>query len=173
MSKRALKNYLNELTKPQLEAQILDLYQRFKEVKTFYDFSFNPREEKLINEARFKINKEYFPLGRRKPKARMSVAQKYFKHFMQIGLEASLLADLMLFNIETAQQFNRGKPQKADAFFKSMANSYEQAVDFIVANGLQRDFQTRLTNIAVETEKQGWYNLDFFQVKRTELEDHK
>lgn len=169
MSKRALKKYLNELTKPQLEEQILDLYQRFKEVKTYYDFAFNPREDKLITEAKFKINKEYFPQGRRKPKARRSVAQKYFKHFLQIGMEATLLAHLMLFNIETAQRFNCMKPQKAEAFFKSIANSYGQAVDFIQDHGLQHDFADRLRSIVSETEKQNWYNLEFFQHKLEEL----
>ena len=117
MSKRALKSYLHQLTKEQLEDQVLDLYHRFKEVKTYYDFSFNPKEDKLITEAKFKISKEYFPPGKRKPKARRSVAQKYFKHFIQIGLEAGLLADLMLYNIEVAQSFNATKPQKAEAFF--------------------------------------------------------
>ncbi len=165
MSKRALKSYLNELTKEQLEDQILDLYHRFKEVKTYYDFTFNPKEDKLITEARFRISKEYFPAGRRKPKARRSVAQKYFKHFMQIGMEAGLLADLMLYNIEIAQSFNAKKPQRVDAFYKSIANSFEQAVDFIRMHGLERDFSARIESIISETEKQEWYNLEAFYRK--------
>lgn len=171
MSKRALKNYLKELTKPQLEDQILDLYQRFKEVKTYYNFTFNPMEDKMIHEAKFKINKEYFPQGRRKPKARRSVAQKYFKHFMQLGMDPSLLAGLMLFNIETAQRYNYSRPQKSDAFFKSIANSFEQAVDYVLLHGLQRDFNAQLDQIVDETEKQNWYNLEFFKRKQDELEN--
>ena len=38
MSKRALKSYLDELTKKQLQEQVLDLYTRFKPVKTYYNF---------------------------------------------------------------------------------------------------------------------------------------
>lgn len=169
MSKRALKSYLKELSKPQLEAQVLNLYQRFAAVKTYYDFSFNPKEEKLIAEAKMKIKKEYFPLGKRKAKARRSVAQKYIKHFSQLEMNAALLADLMLFNLETAQNFNWTKPQKADAFYKSMGNSFEQAVAFIQTQGLQREFATRLDNIVSETKKQDWYNLDFFEYKLEQL----
>jgi len=169
MSKRALKKYLDELSKPQLEAQIIDLYQRFKEVKTFYDFTFNPKEEKLINEAKFKINKEYFPAGKRRPKARRSVAQKQIKHFELIGMEAGLLVDLMLFNIETAQKFNWQKPQKADAFYKSIANSFGQAVDYIQQQGLNHHYQQRLKGIVDETEKQDWYNLEYFEKKLSEI----
>lgn len=168
MSKRALKNYLNELTKQQLEDQIMDLYQRFKEVKTYYDFTFNPREEKLLAEAKFRITNEYFPQRRRKPKARRSVAQKYLKHFIQIGVDAPLVAELMLYNIEVAQAFNAKKPQKADAFFKSIATSFEKAVDFIRLNGLEPAFSKQIRDILDETEAQNWYNLEAFERK---LED--
>jgi hypothetical protein len=35
MSKRDLKNYLNELNKEQLEAQIIELYNKFSNVKVY------------------------------------------------------------------------------------------------------------------------------------------
>jgi len=41
MSKRALKKYLKELDKEDLEEQIIDLYERLDEVKVFYNFVFN------------------------------------------------------------------------------------------------------------------------------------
>jgi hypothetical protein len=168
MSKRDLKKYLKELSAAQLEEQILDLYDRFGEVKTYYNFIFNPKEDKLITEAKFKINKEYFPQTRRKAKARRGVAQKYFKHFIQIGMEETLLADLMLFNIETAQSFNLAKAQKTEAFFKSIANSFVQALNFIHYHGLQNDFGARLESIVGEAKKQDWFNWELMLAK---LED--
>ena len=63
MSKKALKKYLHELSKEQLEEQVLELYTRLKEVKEFYNFVFNPNENKRIEECKFKIQKEYFPLS--------------------------------------------------------------------------------------------------------------
>ena len=77
MSKRALQKYVGELKKKELEAQILDLYLRFPVVKEYYDFAFNPKEDKLVQAAKAKISNEYFPVKRRRPKARRSVAQKY------------------------------------------------------------------------------------------------
>ena len=121
MSKRELKKYLQGLNKKQLEEQINDLYLRFKEVKTFYDFVFNPKEGQLLEECKFKISKEYFPLNRRKAKARRSVAQKHMKHFKQLGVDASVIADVMLFNIEIAQSYSGEKEIKQDAFYKSMS----------------------------------------------------
>ena len=54
MSKRDLKKYLKELDKDQLEEQLIELYEKFSDVKIYYDFVFNPKEEKLLQEAKLK-----------------------------------------------------------------------------------------------------------------------
>jgi len=163
MSKRELKKYLHKLSKKQLEEQITDLYSRFKEVKVFYDFVFNPKEDKLLDECKFKISKEYFPVKGRKAKARRSVAQKYIKHFKQLGVEANIIADVMLYNIEIVQTYSGEKEIKQDAFYKSMLKSFEEAVSFIYENGIQKEFDERLYAIMTETSFQNWFNSSFFE----------
>ncbi len=167
MSKKDLKIYLAGLKKKQLEEQVLDLYDRFKEVKTFYNFVFKPKEEKLLEEATFKINKEYFPVGSRKPKARRSVAQNYIKHFIQLGVDAYVVAEVMLYNIEVAQRFNQKKEVKQEAFFKSMFRSFEQAVEYIAENKLNDEFNSRMVAIIKTSEEQHWMNADEFQDLRS------
>ncbi len=162
MSKRALKKYLHGLKKVELEDQILDLYERFKEVKAFYNFAFNPKEEKLIEEAKFKISKEYFPLTRRRPKLRRSVAQKLIKQFITLGVEAHLTAEIMLYNIEIAQIYGRDRHINQDSFYKSMLNSFEEAVGFIRANEMIKDFEQRLADIVDDADKQKWINAEAF-----------
>lgn len=155
MSKRKLKKYLSGLKKDALEGQLLDLYSRFPVVKEYYDFIFNPKEDKLLQEARTKISNEYFPVKRRKPKARRSVAQKYIKHFIKLGVEPYIIADVMLYNLEIAQAYARDK-NVPDAFFKSMLNSFEQAIPYISVNGLLHDFKPRIVSIYQETQAQDW-----------------
>ncbi|MCB9173991.1 MAG: hypothetical protein H6589_05230 [Flavobacteriales bacterium] len=162
MSKRDLKVYLKELKKKQLEEQILDLYDRFNEVKTFYNFVFKPKEDKLLEDARFKISKEYFPVNNRKPKTRRSVAQNIIKHFMQLGVDAYIVADVMLFNIEVAQRFSAQKEIKQESFYKSMLKSFEQAVEFIDENKLRAEFNDRILNIITTTKQQNWMNFEEF-----------
>lgn len=162
MSKRDLKVYLKELKKKQLEEQILDLYDRFNEVKTFYNFVFKPKEDKLLEDAKFKISKEYFPVNNRKPKARRSVAQNIIKHFTQLGVDAYIVADVMLFNIEVAQRFSVQKEIKQESFYKSMLKSFEQAVEFIDENKLRAEFNDRILNIITTTKQQNWMNFEGF-----------
>ncbi len=162
MSKRDLKKYLSELNKEQLEEQIIELYEKFSPVKVYYDFVFNPKEETLLKECKLKISNEYFPLkkaGRRsKPKMRRSVAQKYIKHFVVLGVDPFVIADVMLYNIEIAQTFSSEHFVKQELFYKSMFNSFEQAVEFIISNGIWPEFKTRIHGIHQETIQQKWKN---------------
>jgi hypothetical protein len=162
MSKRDLKKYVSELNKEQLEEQIIDLYEKFQPVKVYYNFVFNPKEEFLLQDSKLKISNEYFPikkLGRRsKPKMRRSVAQKLIKHFVVLGVDPFVIADVMLYNIEIAQAYSSENLIKQELFFKSMFNSFEQAVEFIISNGIYAEFKTRIGSIFQETVDQKWIN---------------
>lgn len=162
MSKRELKTYLSSLKKKELEAQITDLYTRFKDVKEFYDFAFNPREEKLLEKSKFDISKEYFPIGRRKAKARRSIAQKFIRHYQRLGVDPWVVAEVMLFNIEIAMTYSGTKEIKQDAFFVSFLKSYEDAVQYILEHGLKSDFSKRLCAISQEAWSQQWFNRRVF-----------
>ncbi|APG59603.1 DUF6155 family protein [Christiangramia salexigens] len=163
MSKRAFKKYIKSLEKEDLEEQIMDLYNRFEDVKVFYNFVFNPNEEKLVNEAKFKISKEYFPPNKRKAKARRSVAHKYIKHFKKLEMEPHSLADLMFYNVEIAQTFSADKDNITEAFEKSIFKSQEQAVNYVIEQGILPEFLNRIQKINAEAVSQNWSNSYLFE----------
>ncbi|WP_026729828.1 DUF6155 family protein [Flavobacterium denitrificans] len=164
MSKRDLKKYLAELTKEQLEEQLIELYEKFSPVKVYYDFVFNPKEDKLLQESKVKISHEYFPIkkpgARWRPKAKMrrSVAQKIIKHFISLGVDSFIIADLMLYNIEIAQTYSSQNLIKQELFYKSMFNSFEQAINFLISNSILSDYKARINAIYDETVQQKWKN---------------
>lgn len=161
MSKRALKKYISELKKTELEEQLLELYEKFPAVKAYYSFVFNPKEEKMMQEAKFKISNEYFPVKRKRPRARRSVAQKYIKNFLLLGVDAPLVVDIMLYNLEIAQEFEKNK-NVPESFYKSMLNSFEQALQYVSVNELLPDFKNRILTIYNFTQEQNWLFADGF-----------
>jgi len=163
MSKRDLKKFLHQLNKEQLEEQLEDLYNRFKDVKVYYDFVFNPQEKKLLEECKQKISKEYFPPNGRRAKMRRSVAQKYIKHFMLLGVDPMLIADVMLYHIEIAQTLSDEREIKQEAFYKSMLKSFEAAIEFIKLHGFFTSFTVRLNRIAINAGRQHWFNYRLFE----------
>ncbi|MES2484927.1 MAG: DUF6155 family protein [Bacteroidota bacterium] len=163
MSKRDLKKYLATLPKEELQEQLLSLYEKISEVKTYYDFVFNPKEEKLEQEAKVKIANEYFPAKGKRPKLRRSTAQKYIKHFITLGVDPFVVADVMLYNIETAQKYSAKRDLKYASFYKSMLNSYKQVVDYAVANGIGPNFKDRIEAVYTTTKRQDWENWKEFE----------
>lgn len=161
MSKRAFRKYLGELDSNALQEQLVDLYERFPEVKTYYDFVFNPREEELLGEATERISEEYFPKKRKKAKARRSVAQRYIKHFRTLGVDPQVLAEVMAFNLETALRFERQK-KCPEAFFRSMFNSYVEWGSYLVHCGMFIEHKTRIKNFTEGVLKAGWPNREAF-----------
>ncbi|NER11265.1 hypothetical protein SAMN06265375_103382 [Muriicola jejuensis] len=167
MSKSALKKYVRDLKKKDLEIQIMDLYERISQVKTYYDFVFNPKEDKLLGEAKARISNEYFPVKRKRPRARRSVAQKLIRKFETLGMDPYLLADLMLFNLETAQRY-ASHHKVHEAFYKSMLRSFTEAVSHIARNALRDAFTERLEAVSSQARKQDWgYAEEFERVYET------
>ena len=68
----------------------------------------------------------------------------------------------MLFNIETAQRYSAKREMRFQSFYKSILNSFEQAFQFAIANGITASFSDRLTSIVNEAVKQKWENADEF-----------
>lgn len=162
MSKRDLRKYVSELSKEQLEEQILELYEKFSPVKVYYNFVFAPNEDKLLQEAKLKISHEYFPIQntarKKKPKLRRSVAQKYIKHFKVLGVDSFIIAELMLYSIELAQVFSAENTISQTLFYKSMENSFKEVVLFTVEKMIFDHFKHRIITIKNETFLQKWTN---------------
>jgi transcriptional regulator with PAS, ATPase and Fis domain len=163
MSKRELRKYLKDLTKEQLEEQLIDLYDRFKNVKEFYDFAFNPNENALIELCRFQISKEYFPIANRRAKLRRSVAQKWIKKLVTLDADPSALADIMLFNIEIAQSYSAEHFVRQDSFFSSFYKSFDEALHFVSEKGILLEFKGRIEKIANDAWDQKWPNRQAFE----------
>lgn len=130
MSKKALEKHLESLSKAQASELVMELYHKFPQVKTYFNFVFHPNEKKLMEEARLKVANEYFPLKRKRPKARRSIAQNYIKHFINLGVSEELICEFMWYNLALMQTFSASKPQGI-AFYKSVLSSFRKALQFV------------------------------------------
>lgn len=168
MSKKLLQKHLVELQKEHLEIMVLDLYDKFPEVKTYFNFVFNPNENKLLEQARVKVANEFFPLKRKRPKARRSVAQKYIKHFKTLGMSPELIAEFMWYNIGLMHTFCEEKPQRLP-FFKSFCNFYKEALQFASYHQIIPQYKTQI--LAVYTASKDWENAYDFEMSLQTIED--
>ena len=144
MSKPALKKELLKLTKEQLVEQILDLYDKNKSVKEFYDFYLNPRNEKELAEKYKKIIRKEFSTERpERAGLKYSVAKRAISDFKDLQPSPEVLADVMLTLPECACEFTYRYGDMDEPFYNGAYNNYKAALAFIAKNGLLEKFRKR------------------------------
>lgn len=161
MSKKAFRTYLKSTPKKELEAQLLQMYERFPPVKQYYNFIFNPREEEMVEGAKARIRKEFFPTNGRKPKARRSVAQRVIREFRTLEMEPLWVAEVMVSNLEMAVEFESAR-KVPQSFYNSMLKSFEEAAHYISYHNIITEFGKRIGRIYQRVREGGWPEQDAF-----------
>ena len=156
--KRDLVKYLRTLSKEQLEDQILDLYNNFKNVKTYYNFAFSPKEDELLEEFKIKVKREYYPERGKKVKKRRSVAQKYIKNFKLWGVQPDVLVEAMIYNLETSVSYYSEHPTTQIAVYNSIQKSFTELMKYVWSNGLYSNFKDRIEQILSIVRNEEWPN---------------
>jgi len=144
MSKSALKKELLKLTKEQLVEQILDLYEKNKSIKEFYDFYLNPHNEKELVEKYKKIIRKEFNVERpERGSEKFSVAKKAISEFKSLQPSPEALADVMLYLPESACELTYYYGDYSEHFYDSTYNNYKAALEFIAKHHLLDEFKLR------------------------------
>lgn len=165
MGKQKLKSYLQKLEKNEIGEQLIELYETSKDVKKYYDFLLNPKEERLVNDWKSKISKEYFPAHGKRRKARRSIGQKAVRELEFLGVSTDVIADIRLFAIEIAILFTVEQHRSDVAFFKSFESQFVKSLEYLKYNGILSDFKPRCAEIVSRVEEANWSNALSFKEK--------
>jgi hypothetical protein len=144
MSKLQLKKELQRLDKEQLIEQICELYSTYKPVKEYYHSLLHPDNiQELYEKYKAAIVNEFYPVGKRGPKLRFSVAKKAISDFCLLKPPPKLVAELMVTLAENACKFTNDFGDMPEQFYNSAANNFERALKFLQKEELLDDYQPR------------------------------
>jgi hypothetical protein len=154
-----IKKELKKLDKNKLIDLVIDLYKKNKSVKEFLDFYVNPDERELFNKYRDKVLEAFFP--KRGNNFKFKDGKKAISDFKKLEPSADLLADLMLFYVETGVEFTNHFGYIDDAFYSSMATTYSTALTLMKKEDLLDKFADRAVKVVRETSDIDWGFHDF------------
>ena len=144
MSKTTLKKELQKLTKEQLVEQIVDLYDKNKSVKEFYDFYLNPSNEKeLVKKYKKIIRKEFNVENPMYSSEKFSVAKRAISDFRDLQPSPEALADVMLYLPESACELTYRYGDYSEQFYNAAYNNFAAALKFIAKHKLLESFKLR------------------------------
>jgi hypothetical protein len=159
MSLADIKKELKKLDKDKLIDLIADLYKKNKSVKEFFDFYVNPNERELFNKYRDKVFEAFYP--RRGYNYKLKDGKQAISDFKKLGPSADLLADLMLFYVETGVKFTNDFGDIDEGFYLSMETTYLGALTLMLKENLLEKFADRAWKIVSDTSGIGWGFHDF------------
>jgi hypothetical protein len=149
-----LKKELKKLDKDKLIDLVTDLYKKNKSVKEFFDFYVNPDERELFNKYRDKVFEAFYP--RRGFSYKLKDGKQAISDFKKLGSSAELLADLMLFYVETGVKFTNDFGDIDEGFYSSMETTYVTALTLMKKENLLNKFADRASKVVSDTSGIGW-----------------
>ena len=154
ISNMSLKKYLQQFTKEQLIEQIIELQKKYKDVKTYYEFSLNPNTGIQVEKTKKAIYKYFNSPQGYDPKLRE--ARKEVNDLKKLSPTEESIADVMLYYVECGVKFTLDFGDINEPFYNSVAGMYYDACEFIAKNGLNKFFKIRCEKIVDDTRDMGW-----------------
>lgn len=149
-----IKKELSKFDKNQLINIISDLYKKNKSVKEFFDFYVNPNEKELFEKYRDKVFEAFYP--KRGYNVKLKDGKKAMSDFKKLGPSTGLIADLMLFYVETGVKFTNDFGDIDENFYSSLGKTYVQALALMQKENLLDKFADRASKVIKDTDDIGW-----------------
>lgn len=160
-TKSELTKYLKELDKKGLENEVKKLYDKFKEVKQYYELEFCEDTTEILNQYKKKIKQEYFP-SRGFGKARNGVSRKVISDFKKISIFKKDVIELLLFRVHNMMEFTKQYGDIDEPFYNSMENSYEEACKLIKEEKFEKEYREHCKMLLNDSFEYGWGLHDSF-----------
>jgi hypothetical protein len=154
MGLKDIKKELKKLDKDKLIDLVADLYKKNKSVKEFFDFYINPNERELFNKYRDKVFEAFYP--KRGFNLKLKDGKQAIIEFKKLEPSSDLLADLMLFYVETGVQFTNDFGDIDEGFYSSIETTYISALTLMKKENLLEKFADRAGKVVNDTSGIGW-----------------
>ena len=155
MGLREVKKELNELDKEELIFHISELYKKYKDVKTYFDFFANPDEEKIIEDYKVRIHEGFYPA--RGWRLKLGRSRKAINEFKKLGISAEADAEILLYFTEVAVMYGREKRPRNETYYTRLENSFEKALEYMAKHKLLDYFKPRCENVVERSQRFPWH----------------
>ena len=149
-----IKKELKKLDKDKLIDLVADLYKKNKSVKEFFDFYINPNEQELFNKYRNKVFEAFYP--KRGFGFKLKEGKQAISDFKKLGPSSDLLAELMLFYVETGVKFTNDYGDIDEGFYSSLETTYLAALTLMKKENILDKFAYRAAKVVSDTSGIGW-----------------
>jgi hypothetical protein len=151
LTQKALLKHLNKSEKEDIINEIMVLFNKFKNVKEFY-------QAELLNEASPTIEsykrkmKTAYEKPNPKEKTTNANINRLLKEFKKINIYDRDMADLLLYRVECGVAAIKRNNKRSSTFYNCILTSFQEAIRLIVADNSLPKFKDRIDKIIKSSE---------------------
>lgn len=151
-----LKKNLNNLSKEELLALLIEVYKKRSDSKELIESKFDSDMEIIAFEKYKKqIENEFFP-ERGLPTLRYSNMRSALKNFKDISSDPELIAELMFSHVENGVNFTNEFGDIDEKFYDNISRMYLNLLKHLSRNNLLSEYKDRCFKVVTETNDIGW-----------------
>jgi len=158
LTKKALLKHLNKSDKDDIISEVITLFDKFKNVKEFYQAELSQDSNPALEKYKKKIAKAY-SLPNPKERSTNINLNKLINEFKKICIYDRELADLMLYRVECGIEAFTHNNKRSATFYNCIAVTFESAIKLIISDGSIEDFRQRINKI-VKNTSEGKHNIN-------------
>ena len=154
-TKRELAKFLKQSSKAELEKEVKKLYDKFSEVKNYYEISLTTDTTKTVKAYKNKIYKEYFKRNGAPGNGSSNASRKVITDFKKIATFPKDVIELLLYRVEVMLDF-ASYGDLNEAFYNSLTRSFDEACQLIANERLEETFKNDCERLMNEAYSVGW-----------------
>lgn len=158
LTKKALLKHLDKSEKEDIIREVVTLFDKFKNVKEYYQAELSGEANPLLEKYKKKITKAYAGANPKERTTNVNV-NKLLKEFKRISIYDRELADLMLHRVECGVVAIKRNNKRSATFYNCITSTFEDAIKLIVNDRSFDEFNPRINKVLKNAEA-GKYNID-------------
>jgi len=146
LTQKALLKHLNKSEKEDIINEVMVLFNKFKNVKEFYQAELSDEANPALESYKRKISKAY-EKANPKEKTTNANVNRLLKEFKKISIYDRELVDLMLYRVECGVAAFKRNNRRSPTFYNCILTTFQDAVKLITSDGGLEGFQHRIDRI--------------------------
>ena len=146
LTKKALLKHLTKSDKEDIIREVLILFDKFKNVKEFYQAELSGGENPTLEKYKKLIAKAYNNPNPKERTTNLNI-NKLITGFKKISIYDREVADLMLYRVECGLKAIKRDSNRSATFYNCILVTFEDAIKLIAADHTIDDFRERIDNI--------------------------
>lgn len=146
LTKKALLKHLDKSDKEDVIREVVMLFDKFKNVKEFYQSELSDEANPALDKYKKKIKEAY---AKPNPKERTTNANlnRLLKEFKKISIYDRELADLMLYRVECGMAAIKKNNKRSPTFYNCLLSTFADTIKLVVADNSMNEFKPRIDKI--------------------------